>query len=917
MKRIALSLLAIPVALCAQTIINGGRIIKGELDASGSTRTLPHRAGTGSPVGRDNCQAAGETYFQTDATPGQNLWVCTAAGTPGTWNEVSGGSGGSSFAPASTTVTYSATPTFGVTASIQEFTITLAGNVTSSTLSGAAAGDILIFNICQNATGGYTFIWPTGFSAASAISTTASTCTPEIFTWNGSSATLVATKGGSGGGGLTSVGLTMPSAFTVTGSPLTANGSLGVTGAGTSAQYITGAGALATFPTTWSATSLTGMVPATQIPAALSSTTSVNGTAIPASSTLLTTASGEAVNSAEVAGITVSGTPSSGQVLTATSSTAANWQTPSSGGGGNASITATALGNQSGSVTLTRSSNIQEWTMTLTGNVTFSSTITNAANGDVYVFDICQNATGGYSVAWPNGFPTITVDPNANACTYFQGAWNTTTTTFQLTGAPESNEQQFLLSGAAERAAPTSAPPGSYAELWPDSTRHTWASMDNNSTNKHIMPRTAGTSDQLASTDLSDTANLAYLSAANNTFAGTLTLSTISGSTQCLQANSSGVISGTGSACGSGSGGGANANGSYVVTQSTNEPANAVNLGALASGVLTQTVSSGAATLSVATSSTQFPGNAATATALAATPTQCSGGQVPTGITATGAANGCFTPSGSGSSAFSSITTGTNTAAVMTVGSGASIAPSGTGTVTATGIASGSTNPLACTVGQTFFNTAAASGSNLYLCTAANTWTQVSAGSSTITENLYVPFNAQYSTSTGASTALGSGLVRDTNDNSGSTPYVIPGAGYGWGGFQFYNSTSTHPSNPDYIYYTAMLHQTWTGPINVILQAVEAQTSQFGNAYLKVAAACGTVEGVTFNADSTGYINYATSTQEYKPLTLTLSGINTTGCSAGGTIVFRIGRDATTATGLDTLGASIIVLGMQIQYQHN
>jgi hypothetical protein len=48
--------------------------------------------------------------------------------------------------------------------------------------------------------------------------------------------------------GITSVGLTMPSAFTVSNSPLTSNGTIAVTGAGTSAQYIRGDGQLANFP---------------------------------------------------------------------------------------------------------------------------------------------------------------------------------------------------------------------------------------------------------------------------------------------------------------------------------------------------------------------------------------------------------------------------------------------------------------------------------------------------------------------------------------------------------------------------------------------------------------------------------------------------------------------------------------------
>jgi hypothetical protein len=49
-------------------------------------------------------------------------------------------------------------------------------------------------------------------------------------------------------GGVTSVGLSMPSAFTVTNSPIITSGTIGVSGAGTTAQYIRGDGSLANFP---------------------------------------------------------------------------------------------------------------------------------------------------------------------------------------------------------------------------------------------------------------------------------------------------------------------------------------------------------------------------------------------------------------------------------------------------------------------------------------------------------------------------------------------------------------------------------------------------------------------------------------------------------------------------------------------
>jgi hypothetical protein len=55
--------------------------------------------------------------------------------------------------------------------------------------------------------------------------------------------------GGGGSGTVTSVGLSMPSAFNVASSPVTTSGTLTVTGAGSSGEYIDGTGALQTFPT--------------------------------------------------------------------------------------------------------------------------------------------------------------------------------------------------------------------------------------------------------------------------------------------------------------------------------------------------------------------------------------------------------------------------------------------------------------------------------------------------------------------------------------------------------------------------------------------------------------------------------------------------------------------------------------------
>ena len=55
---------------------------------------------------------------------------------------------------------------------------------------------------------------------------------------------------GAGVGSVTSVGLTMPSAFSVANSPITGSGTLAVTGAGNASQYVRGDGTLADFPAT-------------------------------------------------------------------------------------------------------------------------------------------------------------------------------------------------------------------------------------------------------------------------------------------------------------------------------------------------------------------------------------------------------------------------------------------------------------------------------------------------------------------------------------------------------------------------------------------------------------------------------------------------------------------------------------------
>jgi hypothetical protein len=73
----------------------------------------------------------------------------------------------------------------------------------------------------------------------------------QVLTFNTSTGQWIAStpSGGGGSGTVTSVALTAPAAFNVSGSPVTTSGTLAITAAGNSTQYIDGGGALQTFPT--------------------------------------------------------------------------------------------------------------------------------------------------------------------------------------------------------------------------------------------------------------------------------------------------------------------------------------------------------------------------------------------------------------------------------------------------------------------------------------------------------------------------------------------------------------------------------------------------------------------------------------------------------------------------------------------
>lgn len=88
------------------------------------------------------------------------------------------------------TVTFSATPVFNANLA-NAFKLTLTANVTSSTLTNADAGQMIQFELCQDGTGGRTFVAPTNVLNMGTISATANACSVQEFWFDGSNAVAV------------------------------------------------------------------------------------------------------------------------------------------------------------------------------------------------------------------------------------------------------------------------------------------------------------------------------------------------------------------------------------------------------------------------------------------------------------------------------------------------------------------------------------------------------------------------------------------------------------------------------------------------------------------------------------------------------------------------------------------------------
>ncbi len=204
--------------------------------------------------------------------------------------------------------------------------------------------------------------------------------------------------------------------------------------------------------------------------------------------------------------------------------------------------------------------------------------------------------------------------------------------------------------------------------------------------------------------------------------------------------------------------------------------------------------------------------------------------------------------------------------------SAGSTAPNKTGTAASL--------PSSCTVGQTYFETNAAAGQNLFGCTGTNTWTQLSGGSggggSTTTETREYPTVA---------CSGGGGAYIDTGWSEAATAGVgasCSGANSNIGYFYFFPAAGAT---------SAVLHTNvpygWSGgEVDFILYITPgAATTDTFSIQTSCVAAGGAFDIPTYNTAQTLNTN-GTSTAEI----LNLSNLTTTGCAALDELVISITR---------------------------
>lgn len=94
-------------------------------------------------------------------------------------------SDGQQLATTICTVVFAATPTFNTAGPCSIFEMTLTGNVTSSTITGASSGRLIVFRITQDAVGGRTFAWPANVDSPPTVNSAPNSSTEATFYYDG------------------------------------------------------------------------------------------------------------------------------------------------------------------------------------------------------------------------------------------------------------------------------------------------------------------------------------------------------------------------------------------------------------------------------------------------------------------------------------------------------------------------------------------------------------------------------------------------------------------------------------------------------------------------------------------------------------------------------------------------------------
>ena len=175
-----------------QNTITGYNQVVGQMDMANAARTNVNRQGAGSPNGRDACVRVGDSYFQTDASAGANLWYCTAL--PSTWKNQSSGSGtvtsfsAGALSPLFVTSVATATTTPALSFSLSSFS---ADNIFGNFTGSSAPPSTQTIPPCAN-DGSHALVYPSHTLTCEAIPT---------FTWP--SAGIMVSTGSAAGASLT------------------------------------------------------------------------------------------------------------------------------------------------------------------------------------------------------------------------------------------------------------------------------------------------------------------------------------------------------------------------------------------------------------------------------------------------------------------------------------------------------------------------------------------------------------------------------------------------------------------------------------------------------------------------------------------------------------------------------------------